>query len=253
MASQNPHELDKDRTCTRCSQPFHSTAVTRDTMWPEPTINVTQRHLFCELKDLFWPPVLTELWLQFEVLCCSSLTLRQPVSLYGICSSDKLMQECTWVCVVKNSPQIFFNFFFFVRMADGVYKCILPVGVRVCVRVDLHAFPLCMLSKQFLLSANRRHFSRNFILVPVSVFRARNRSISDLDIWLLRKWTHNTVMWPVKGMCPEWFFFFFFFLQGHVNEYFQFKTDDSWCLCSAWIIQYLAVLYFTLSTGTHAH
>lgn len=133
MASQNPHELDKDRTCTRCSQPFHSTAVTRDTMWPEPTINVTQRHLFCELKDLFWPPVLTEPWLQFEVLCCSSLTLRQPVSLYGICSSDKLMQECTWVCVVKNSPQIFFNFFFFVRMADGVYKCILPVGVRVCV------------------------------------------------------------------------------------------------------------------------
>lgn len=112
MASQNPHELDKDRTCTRCSQPFHSTAVTRDTMWPEPTINVTQRHLFCELKDLFWPPVLTEPWLQFEVLCCSSLTLRQPVSLYGICSSDKLMQECTWVCVVKNSPQIFFNFFF---------------------------------------------------------------------------------------------------------------------------------------------
>lgn len=167
MASQNPHELDKDRTCTRCSQPFHSTAVTRDTMWPEPTINVTQRHLFCELKDLFWPPVLTEPWLQFEVLCCSSLTLRQPVSLYGICSSDKLMQECTWVCVVKNSPQIFFYFFIFVRMADGVYKCILPVGVRVCVRVDLHAFPLCMLSKQFLLSANRRHFSRNFILVPV--------------------------------------------------------------------------------------
>lgn len=113
MASQNPHELDKDRTCTRCSQPFHSTAVTRDTMWPEPTINVTQRHLFCELKDLFWPPVLTEPWLQFEVLCCSSLTLRQPVSLYGICSSDKLMQECTWVCVVKNSPQIFFYFIFF--------------------------------------------------------------------------------------------------------------------------------------------
>lgn len=119
----------------------------------------------------------------------------------------KNLHGCVWLKIVH---RIFYFFYFFLCMADGVYKCILPVGVRVCVRVSLHAFPLCMLSKQFLLSANRRHFPRIFILVPVSVFRARNRSISDLDIWLLRKWTHNTVMWPVKGMWPEWFFFFFF-------------------------------------------
>lgn len=162
----------------------------------------------------------------------------------------KNVHGCVWLKIVHR----FFLIFFFCAHGRRCIQVHIARGCKgVCVRVDLHAFPLCMLSKQFLLSANRRHFSRNFILVPVSVFRARNRSISDLDIWLLRKWTHNTVMWPVKGMCPEWFFFFFFFLQGHVNEYFQFKTDDSWCLCSAWIIQYLAVLYFTLSTGTHAH
>lgn len=95
-------------------------------MWPEPTINVTQRHLFCELKDLhlcLWPPVLTEPCLQFEILCCSSLTLRQPVSSYGICSSHKLMQECTWVCVVKNTHR---NIFFFVHGRQCIQSAYCP-------------------------------------------------------------------------------------------------------------------------------
>lgn len=189
-------------------------------MWPEPTINVTQRHLFCELKDLhlcLWPPVLTEPCLQFEILCCSSLTLRQPVSSYGICSSHKLMQECTWVCVWLKIPT---EIFFFLCMADSVYKVHIARGCEGVCESRCACFSPLYVIKTVSFVSQQAPVSKNFYPASCVCFilacMETNHSVSDLDIWLLRKWTHNTVMWAVKGNVP-WMIFVFFFLQRHIN------------------------------------
>lgn len=137
---------------------------------------------------------------------CANLSAHTGFAVHtNLC---KNVHGCVWLKIPT-------EIFFFLCMADSVYKVHIARGCEGVCESRCACFSPLYVIKTVSFVSQQAPVSKNFYPASCVCFilacMETNHSVSDLDIWLLRKWTHNTVMWAVKGNVPWMIFVFFSF------------------------------------------